>query len=211
VVIKATVFVKEDYQQRRIPEVLVCAKGVVDLPHEILSVVDVVWRVVIVCSWRQVARFDPGKLWKGVGGGADESISLVQNREDLEKSFRKQFADGVNVVLDYLWGESARLIIATAANTVKNLVPVRFVNIGSSSGAEISLPSTALRESPLGLIGSGLGSISPDWRIKVLSEVLKAVIPFGLKIETLVNPESEMSDPRTNLLVKTADTFIDCR
>ena len=42
--------------------------------------------------------------------GADETISLSQPEEDLLRSFRSALS-GVQVVLDYLWGPSAELIL----------------------------------------------------------------------------------------------------
>src|SRR5208283_719056 len=47
--------------------------------------------------------------------GADETISLLQSSEELETAFRKEFRNGVDVVLDYLWGVSAERLIMAAA------------------------------------------------------------------------------------------------
>ena len=45
--------------------------------------------------------------------GADVTIPLVDDEAALEESFRQEFAQGVDVVIDYLWGKSAeRLLIA---------------------------------------------------------------------------------------------------
>jgi hypothetical protein len=45
--------------------------------------------------------------------GAYVTISLTQDGDALEKAFQGQFADGVDVVVDYLWRASAeRAIIA---------------------------------------------------------------------------------------------------
>jgi NADPH2:quinone reductase len=48
--------------------------------------------------------------------GADEIISLEQSDDVLEQSFRRVLhRDGVDVVLDYLWGRSAALILKGAS------------------------------------------------------------------------------------------------
>ena len=45
--------------------------------------------------------------------GADVTIPLVDDETALEDRFKEQFAQGVDVVIDYLWGKSAeRLLIA---------------------------------------------------------------------------------------------------
>jgi NADPH:quinone reductase-like Zn-dependent oxidoreductase len=51
---------------------------------------------------------------KSVAGlGADVTIRLLQDGTALENAFKEQFAAGVDVVIDYLWGPSAeRLMIA---------------------------------------------------------------------------------------------------
>src|SRR5271163_4041486 len=37
--------------------------------------------------------------------GADLTIALVESESDLEERFKEQFAQGVDVVIDYLWGK----------------------------------------------------------------------------------------------------------
>ena len=50
------------------------------------------------------------------------------------------FAEGVDVVLDYLWGTSAERLLIAAAKAGRDAVPLRFVEIGSASGDAIALP-----------------------------------------------------------------------
>lgn len=38
--------------------------------------------------------------------GADETILLNENKDELENMFKEQFVGGVDVVLDYLWGQA---------------------------------------------------------------------------------------------------------
>ena len=47
--------------------------------------------------------------------------------EDFEQTLISVFADGLDVVVDYLWGSSARTIIIAAAKAVEDAHPVRFV------------------------------------------------------------------------------------
>ena len=61
-----------------------------------------------------------------------------KNRDAMENVFKEQFAGGVDIVLDYLWGQSAEclLIAGSRAGTDKT---IRFIQIGTASGANISL------------------------------------------------------------------------
>ncbi|MGV2122106.1 quinone oxidoreductase family protein [Agrobacterium vitis] len=114
--------------------------------------------------------------------GADVTISLLQDVEALAASFKAQFADGVNVVLDYLWGQSAELLLDAAAKA--NAVPLRFVQVGAVSGGQISLPAAVLRSSAIELMGSGIGSVPRNRMIQTIGELLQAARPAGLKIAT---------------------------
>jgi len=118
--------------------------------------------------------------------GADVAIALVADDTALERSFKMQFAEGVDVVLDYLWGASAERLLIAAAKAGPDAVPIRFVQIGSVSGSDITLPSAVLRSSAIELMGSGIGSIPLDRLIKATSDLLQATIPGGFKIA--VNP-----------------------
>ncbi len=119
--------------------------------------------------------------------GADVTIPLNQSPKELETAFMQQFGgEGVDVVLDYLWGQSAETLIVAAAKTSKDGVPIRFVQIGALSGGSIVLPSAALRSSALVLMGSGIGSIPLRGLVGAISGVLQAVVPGKLKIETKV-------------------------
>jgi hypothetical protein len=63
----------------------------------------------------------------------------------LEDRFMQRFAARMYVVIDDLWGRSAERLLVAAAKAGADAVPIRFVQIGSVSGPEISLPSAVLR------------------------------------------------------------------
>jgi NADPH:quinone reductase-like Zn-dependent oxidoreductase len=121
--------------------------------------------------------------------GADVTIPLTQPAEALEDSFHEQFGgDGVDVVLDYLWGETAEVLIVAAAKAGKEAVPIRYVQIGASSGGNITLPSAALRSSALVLMGSGIGSIPLEKMVSAIRGVVQAAVLANLQIKTEVVP-----------------------
>jgi NADPH:quinone reductase-like Zn-dependent oxidoreductase len=127
------------------------------------------------------------------GLGADVTIPLGQVGDAFEDALKEQFGgDGIDVVLDYLWGQSAERIIIAGAKAGKEAVPIRFVHIGSVSAPNITLPSAALRSSAITLMGSGIGSIPIDRMVNSIEELMQATIASGFEIATKTYPLSEV-------------------
>ena len=144
----------------------------------------------VIATGRDLAALEQVKAL-----GADKTISLLQSPEDLETAFMEQFGgEGINVVLDYLWGPSAEVLIVAAAKAGKEAVPIRFVQIGASSGGSITLPSAALRSSALALMGSGIGSIPLEGMLGAIHGVMQAVVPAKLKIKTEIVPLAKVEE-----------------
>ena len=138
--------------------------------------------------------------------GADVTIPLGDAGGAFEDALKEQFGgDGIDVVLDYLWGPSAERIIIAGAKAGKDAVPLRLVHIGSVSAPNITLPSAALRSSSITLMGSGIGSIPVDQIVKCIDALLKATVPGHFEIMTKTFSLSEVervwaaanSTPRT--------------
>jgi NADPH:quinone reductase-like Zn-dependent oxidoreductase len=134
--------------------------------------------------------------------GADVTIPFVDDDEALESRFREEFACGVDVVIDYLWGRSAERLLIAGARAGRDAVPIRFVQVGSASGADITLPSAVLRSSAIELMGSGLGSVPLDRLITHIGALLRAAGPAGFRIATrtvpLADVEKEWSSSEGN-------------
>lgn len=120
--------------------------------------------------------------------GADTAILLTGDDHALSQAAEAQFAEGVDVVLDYLWGSSARSLLIAAARATAGDRPVRFVQIGAISGAEIALPAAVLRSAPVTLLGSGIGSISLPRALHTMQQVFEATVVAGFRIETAAVP-----------------------
>jgi NADPH:quinone reductase-like Zn-dependent oxidoreductase len=120
------------------------------------------------------------------GLGADEAIALD---EGAGEAFRRELARGVDIVLDYLWGESALQILEAIAQDTPRL---RFVQIGSISGPTIPMPAHPLRSSGLELMGSGLGSNSPEQLLEVIGQLLQAAVAADLRVESETAPLAEV-------------------
>jgi NADPH:quinone reductase-like Zn-dependent oxidoreductase len=124
--------------------------------------------------------------------GADVTIPLVADEATLEDTFRQQFAQGIDVVIDYLWGNSAERLLIAAAKAAKEAVPIRVVQVGSTGGSDITLPGAVLRSSAIELMGSGIGSIALDRLIQVTRDLLYATVPGGFAIATNPVPLSDV-------------------
>jgi threonine dehydrogenase-like Zn-dependent dehydrogenase len=102
-----------------------------------------------------------------------------------EQALKSEFSGGIHVVVDYLWGESARAVIAAIAETVEDATPVRFVHTGGASGeASIDLPGAALRSSSIQLMGSGIKSRVPAAHSKA-NRLLRSHTPGLFLLKTM--------------------------
>ena len=112
-----------------------------------------------------------------------------------EQALAEAFDGGINVVVDYLWGESAKTVIVAIAKTVEDAAPVRFVHVGGASGEEeIALPGAALRSSAIQLMGSGVKSVPFPKLLRSIKGVFEAVGPAKLQIAIKTMPLSEIED-----------------
>jgi NADPH:quinone reductase-like Zn-dependent oxidoreductase len=143
----------------------------------------------VIATGRQTAAFDDLRRL-----GADVTVPLVQERGALEHAFMKEFEQGVGVVLDYLWGESAEVLLIAAAKAGPEGVPIRFVQIGSMSGGNIDLPSAVLRSSALELMGSGIGSVPFSGLLNAIHGVLDAAPVAGFTVATESVPLADVTD-----------------
>jgi len=138
---------------------------------------------------------NPEALAKLKSLGADTVISLDQEPAALLETFRAEFAQGISIVLDYLWGQPAESVLAAISQKgLKNKSSrIRYVNIGSTAGHNISLPAATLRSSGLELLGSGFGSASMEQIRQAITEffTLAAQSPFDFSLKTA--PLSEVT------------------
>ena len=125
--------------------------------------------------------------------GADETISLRLPEKALMEAFRAAMAE-TDVVVDYLWGRSAELLLtgAKGRGRAKGERRIRYLQVGAASGGTISLDAQLLRSSGVELLGSGLGSLSAAAIIEALTRMFEAAAETGLKIETEAVPLCEV-------------------
>ncbi|MDR5781507.1 zinc-binding alcohol dehydrogenase family protein [Caballeronia sp. LZ065] len=126
--------------------------------------------------------------------GADTTITLDGDEAALSRAFEAHCAEGVDIVLDYLWGPTARALLIAAARVSEAQRALRFVQIGSMSAQEITLPAAVLRSSAISLLGSGLGSVAMPRLFAAMQAVLNAAAEGGLRVETKAVPMPHLAE-----------------
>ena len=116
----------------------------------------------------QVARHLGAKRVIGAGRNVealqaadlDSIIALGQPEDAVRDAFAAEAAQGIDVVIDYLWGRPTELLLEALAKGFKasSSQRTRLVEVGSSAGLTINLPGDFLRKMDLTLLGSGFGS-----------------------------------------------------
>ncbi|MFT3908989.1 MAG: zinc-binding alcohol dehydrogenase family protein [Ferruginibacter sp.] len=121
--------------------------------------------------------------------GADEIISLKQD-DNTFVSQVKNIHDHtpIDIVIDYLWGNSATLILSAIKGNGNFTHKTRYVSIGAMTGDKIELSSAILRSTDIQLSGSGLGSWTKAEVQKLVAEILPEM--FQLAAEKKLNIET---------------------
>lgn len=122
--------------------------------------------------------------------GADKIISLNQENESFVsqlKNLHKQ--NPIDVVIDYLWGQSATLVLSAIKGNGAYTHRTRYVTVGAMLGDTINLSSSILRGTDIQISGSGLGSWTHTEIKMLIAEILPEMFDLAadgkLKIETV--------------------------
>jgi hypothetical protein len=93
------------------------------------------------------------------------------------------------VIIDYLWGHTAEMILAAVKGGGAFTARIRFASVGSITGDLIQLSAANLRSVDLQLSGSGLGSWTRGQVKILLTEILPDMFQLAadgkLTIETV--------------------------
>jgi NADPH:quinone reductase-like Zn-dependent oxidoreductase len=139
---------------------------------------------VIVTGRNQASLDDLLKL------GADKIISVVQDDEQFKAQLKAIHAQTpIDIIIDYLWGYTAEMILACLKGNGSFTNKVRYVSVGSMTGDLIQLSAANLRSVDLQLTGSGLGAWSKQQIDQLFSEILPEMFELAaagkLKVETI--------------------------
>ncbi|QDW21837.1 zinc-binding alcohol dehydrogenase family protein [Flavobacterium sp. KBS0721] len=123
--------------------------------------------------------------------GADEIIPLKQDDEAIITQLKAIHNNTpIDIVLDYLWGHPAELILTALKGNGSFTNKIRYVTIGGMAGDNIQLSSGILRSVNLQLSGSGLGSWTKDEVKLLFSEILPEMFLLAAQNQLKVNIET---------------------
>lgn len=106
--------------------------------------------------------------------GADEIITLKQHDVKFMAQLKAIHQNTpIDIIIDYLWGHTAALILAALKGDGAFTHRVRFVAVGAVTGDNIQLSAENLRSVDLQLSGSGLGS----WTRAEMTELFSGILP----------------------------------
>jgi NADPH:quinone reductase-like Zn-dependent oxidoreductase len=116
--------------------------------------------------------------------GADATIALADPEDAISEALTAQVRDGIDVVIDYLWGRPTELLLGALAKGFRPDVTkrTRLVEVGESAGSTISLPGAVLRSIDLTLSGSGFGSVPMDQIMSAIPTLFSLAVEGHLKV-----------------------------
>ena len=131
--------------------------------------------------------------------GADDIILI--NTDDAD--FKAQFAaihtqTPVDVIIDYLWGSTAQMLLSGLMGKGSFTHKTRFVSVGSMAGDLIQLSAANLRSVNLELTGSGLGAWPKEQLNLLFAEILPEMFLLAangkLSVETTTVKLKDIAD-----------------
>ncbi|HET9957428.1 MAG TPA: zinc-binding alcohol dehydrogenase family protein [Polyangiaceae bacterium] len=125
---------------------------------------------------------DQQRLAKLGALGATDLVSLGDARLGA-------LAREVDVVLDFIWGESSaqtlELLVRDRADRAR---PLTWIEVGSVGGQTAAIPASALRASRLEILGSGIGSVPGREILKELPALVKEITRGTFRIDAKAVP-----------------------
>ncbi|GAA3719004.1 zinc-binding alcohol dehydrogenase family protein [Streptomyces tremellae] len=141
---------------------------------------------------------DPRRLDLLTALGATDLVSLAEDPDSpasaaaADERLGAAAAD-VDVVIDYTWGAPAqRAIPAIVTRRADRARPLHWIQIGSTAGPEIALPSAALRAADLRVLGSGQGSVTTAGIVAELPSLIEQLSVGTLTVDARPRPLAEV-------------------
>lgn len=134
---------------------------------------------------------DRQKLAKTAALGASEAVGLDDDRLAVA-------ASDADVVLDFLWGETAGKVMAKLIRAREDRSrPLTWVEIGSVTGPSAAIPSEALRAARLQIVGSGIGSVPGREIVGELPSLVKEIVRGSFRVDAKAMPLSQVTQTWT--------------
>jgi NADPH:quinone reductase-like Zn-dependent oxidoreductase len=140
---------------------------------------------------------NPNSLKALLDLGADEIISFNQPDDNFVSQIQELHSHTpIDVIIDYLWGHPAELLLQALQGKGSFTHRTRFVSVGDTAGDMLQLSSATLRSVNLQLCGSGLGSLTCQNLGILFSEILPEMFQLAatgkLIIETVNFPLAQI-------------------
>jgi threonine dehydrogenase-like Zn-dependent dehydrogenase len=125
----------------------------------------------------------------------DAIVALGQPEEAVREAFAAEAAIGIDVVIDYLWGQPTELLLEALAKgfSASATYRTRLVEAGASAGKTITLPGATLRSIDLTLLGSGFGAVPLDRVIAAIPKLFSLAAAGTLKLDVEPTPLAEVA------------------
>lgn len=141
-----------------------------------------------------------GRNWQKLERlNADVSIKLDEN---ADAALRAQFDSGVDIVLDFVWGDpAARLLAAATLNRGSRMGEprLRYMQLGTMAGDVVPIRGDMLRSSGIELLGSGIGSLAVADLVAGAGELLAAAPVAGFRTEFQTVPLAAVAEAWTSV------------
>ena len=128
------------------------------------------------------------------GEAVDAVIGLAQPEDAVREAFTREAENGIDVVIDYLWGRPTELLLEALAKGFRPSATraTRLVEVGESAGKAITLPGATLRSIDLTLKGSGFGAVALEKVLGAIPALFQMAAAGELKIDVEPVPLREV-------------------
>ncbi|NQX13240.1 zinc-binding alcohol dehydrogenase family protein [Microbacteriaceae bacterium VKM Ac-2855] len=125
----------------------------------------------------------------------DPRVVSVTVDEQLTARIRAAAPEGIDVVLDYLWGPVAEAALEALRRNGLSHTAARtsYVQIGALAGARVGLDAALLRSSNVTVFGSGAGSIEPRLLLAEVPKILALAASGGIRLDVRAVPLAEVA------------------
>lgn len=132
---------------------------------------------------------------QGLAGMGARPVSIAGSTGDRAAALVQALDPVPDVVLDYLWGPVAEAAIGVLSRSGLEYEPrpTRWVQIGDTAGAALTLPAAALRSTGLTLLGSGSGSIDPVEIAAAIPDMLERIAAGTVGVSVRTAPLADAS------------------
>lgn len=129
---------------------------------------------------------DPERLARALSHGADAAVTITPDT-DLVTAFKDAAGnDGVDVIIDPLWGQPALAAMHAAAQRA------RHIQIGQSAHATIELPAHLIRGARLEILGFAHIDPPAHTRREAYRRLTELAAGGALQVDTLTMPLSDL-------------------